>query len=110
MDEINIISRYGGATVHGCLSSYFSYEKSADALCGSHLMRDLEFIINSNDYAWAHNMKQLLKETCAEVSSRKTKKLTSKEYANLQKRCRNLFIRGAAELLARPKRPSGPIN
>ena len=107
MGEINIIPRYGGVTVHDCLSSYFSYEKSADALCGSHLMRELEFIINSNDYVWAHNMKRLLKETCAEVSSRKTKKLTSKEYANLQKRYRNILTRGAAELPARPIRPSG---
>ena len=107
MDEISIIPRYGGVTVHDCLSSYFSYEKSADALCGSHLMRELEFIINSNDYVWAHNMKRLLKETCAEVSSRKTKKLTSKEYANLQKRYRNILTRGAAELPARPIRPSG---
>ena len=34
MDEISIIPRYGGVTVHDCLSSYFSYEKSADALLG----------------------------------------------------------------------------
>ena len=70
-------------------------------------MRELEFIINSNDYAWAHNMKRLLKETCAEVSSRKSKKLTPKEYANLQKRYWNILTRGATELPARPIRPSG---
>ena len=75
MDEINFIPRYGGVIVRSCLSSYFSYEKPADALCGSHLMRELEFNIYSNDYVWAHNMKRLLKETCAGVSSRKTKKL-----------------------------------
>ena len=73
MDEINIIPRYDGVTVYDCLSSYFSDEKSADALCGSHLTRELGFIINSNDYAWAHNMKWLLKETCAEVRRKRPK-------------------------------------
>lgn len=107
MDEINIIPRYGGVIVHDCLSSYFSYEKSADALCGSHLMRELEFVINSNDYVWARTMKRLLKESCAEVSSRKSKKLKADEYANLQKRYRNILTRGAAELPPRPVRPSG---
>lgn len=107
IDDINIIPRYGGTIVHDCWASYFSYEKSADALCGSHLMRELEFIINSNGYAWARNMKRLLKETCAEVSSRKSKKLKTDEYANLQKRYRNILTRGAAELPARPVRASG---
>ena len=107
IDEINVIPRYAGVIVHDCWASYFSYEKSADALCGSHLMRELEFVINSNDYAWARNMKRLLKETCAEVSSRKSKQLNAEQYANLQKRYRNILTRGAAELPARPERPSG---
>ena len=48
-----------------------------------------------------------MKETCAESSSRQSKKLTLKEYANLQKRYRSILTRGAAELPARPIRPSG---
>ena len=107
MDEISIIPRYGVSLFMIACPRISAMKKSADALCGSHLMRELEFIINSNDYVWAHNMKRLLKETCAEVSSRKTKKLTSKEYANFQKRYRNILTRGAAELPARPIRPSG---
>jgi hypothetical protein len=107
MDDINIIPRYGGTIVHECWASYFNYENSADALCGSHLMRELEFIINSNSYTWASNMKRLLKETCAEVSARKSKKLKADEYADLQKHYRNILTRGAAELPPRPVRPSG---
>jgi len=71
-------------------------------------MRELEFVINSNDYAWARNMKRLLKETCAEVSSRKSKQLKADEYVNLQKRYRNIITRGTAELPARPVRPVRP--
>ena len=63
--------------------------------------------IDANGYAWAKNMKRLLKETCAKVSKRKRKKLTKNEYANLQKHYRNILIRGISELPARPERPSG---
>ena len=107
IDDINIIPRYGGVIVRDCWASYFGYHKSEDALCGSHLLRELEFIVDSNDYAWAKNLKRLLMQTCALVSSRKRKKLTQKEYANLQKRYRNSLTRGTAEMPARPKRPSG---
>ncbi len=69
--------------IHDCWASYFSYHYSQDGLCRSHLLRELEFIIDSNGYAWAKNMKRLLKETCAKVSARKRKKLTEKEYTNL---------------------------
>ena len=107
IDEINIIPLYGGVIVHDCWPSYLSYENLADALYGSHLMRELEFVINSKDYASARNMKRLLKEICAEVSSRKSKRLKADEYVNLQKRYRNIITRGTAELPARPVRPSG---
>jgi transposase len=107
IDDINIIPRYGGVTVHDCWASYFSYDNCEDALCGSHLLRELEFVIDSNGYAWAKNMKRLLQETCATVSDRKRKKLTSAEYANLQKRYRNILTRGIDQLPARPERPSG---
>ena len=58
IDEIKFIPRYGGVIVHDCWPSYFSYEQSADALCGSQLMRELEFAINSNDYAWARSSRR----------------------------------------------------
>ena len=107
IDEIDIIPRYGGVIVHDCWASYFSYDNCEDALCGSHLLRELTFIIDSNAYSWAKNMKRLLQETCSKVSKRESKKLTDKEYANLQKRYRNILTRGISELPERPERPSG---
>ncbi len=82
--------RYGGVIIHDCWASYFSYQCCGHGLCGSHLMRELIFIILSNNYAWAKNIKCLLQETCVKVSKSKHKKLTDKEYANLQKRFRNI--------------------
>lgn len=107
MEKINIIPRYGGVIIHDCWASYLSYEHCGHGLCGSHLLRELTFIVESNGYRWASNMKTLLQQTCAEVSRRKRKKLTAREYANLQKRYRNILTRGAKELPPIPERVSG---
>ena len=107
IDEIDIIPRYAGVIVHDCWASYFSYDNCEDALCGSHLLRELVFIIDANAYPWAKNMKRLLQETCSKVSKRESKKLTEKEYANLQKRYRSILTRGISELPERPERSTG---
>jgi transposase len=106
IESINIIPRYGGVIIHDCLSAYFSFKNCEDALCGSHLLRELVFIIEVHDYAWAKNMKRLLQETCRIVSARKEKRLSNKELTNLQKRYRNILTRGAKELPEIPPKPS----
>ncbi|WP_419618705.1 IS66 family transposase [Thiolapillus sp.] len=60
-----VIPRYGGVIIHDCWASYLSYDQCGHGLCGSHLLRELTFVIDSNDYAWAANMKRLLQETCS---------------------------------------------
>lgn len=107
IEAINLIPRYGGAIIHDCWSSYLSYDHCRHGLCGSHLLRELTFIVDSNGYRWARNMKQLLQETCIAVANRPDKKLTDADYANLQKRYRSLLTRGAQELPPIPPRPSG---
>lgn len=52
-------------------------------------------------------MKRLLQETCLRVAGRKRKKLTTNEYASLQKRYRNSLTRGEKELPVIPPKPSG---
>ncbi len=98
MSDINIIPRYGGIIIHDCWASYLSYEHCSHGLCGSHILRELAFIIESNGYAWARNMKKLLQEACSNVSKSKRKKLTKKQYATLQRRYRNILTRGGKEL------------
>lgn len=107
MEDINIIPRYSGAVIHDCWQSYLSYDHCEHGLCGSHLLRELTFIVESNGYAWAKKAKALLKETCKAVSKRKAKKLSLKAYANLQKRYRNILTRGEKELPAIPEKPNG---
>lgn len=107
IDAIDIVPRYGGVIIHDCWASYFSYQHCGHGLCGSHLMRELTFVIESNGYGWAKNIKRLLQETCVKVSKSQQKKLTDKDYANLQKRFRNIITRGGKELPPIPPKPSG---
>ena len=107
IQTIDIIPRYGGVIIHDCWASYLSYLHCGHGLCGSHLLRELTFIFESNGYAWARNMKRLLQETCVKVSKSEDKKLTDKDLANLQKRYRAILTRGAKELPVIPPKPSG---
>ena len=107
IDSIDIIPRYGGIIIHDCWSSYLSYHHCGHGLCDSHLLRELAFIVEANEYAWARNMKRLLQETCITVSQSRKKILTKKDFANLQKRYRNILTRGEKELPIIPPKPSG---
>jgi len=107
MNDIGIIPTYGGTVVHDCWSSYLSYANCAHGLCGSHLLRELTFIYESNAYAWAINMKTLLQEACKMVSHSKKKRLSKREYTRLQRRYRNLLTRGGKELPEIPEKRTG---
>ena len=104
---IDIIPRYGGVIVHDCWASYLAYEHCEHGLCGAHLLRELTFVVESNAYRWAMNIKRLLQETCTRVAARPDKCLTDTEYRNLRKRYRNLLTRGARELPPIPPRQDG---
>jgi transposase-like protein len=107
IEAIGILPRYTGVVIHDCWQSYLSYAHCLHALCGSHLLRELTFIIESNGYAWAANMKRALQEACAAVAKSETKTLTEQEYKNLQKRFRNILTRGEKEMPPIPPKPSG---
>jgi transposase len=98
INDIGIIPLYGGTCIHDCWSAYLSYSNCKHGLCGSHLLRELQFVIESNNYRWAKNMKKLLKNTAKKVSKRKKKKLSDSEYRGLQKNFRNIITRGQQEL------------
>lgn len=104
---LDIIPRYGGIIIHDCWASYLSYDHCGHGLCGSHLLRELTFVVDSNQYRWARNMKKLLQETCKRVAKRNEKCLTAKEYADLQKRYRNILTRGKKELPEVLPKPNG---
>ena len=93
--------------IHDCWASYLSYPHCGHGLCGSHLLRELTFVIDSNDYQWASDMKQLLKGACKKVSQRKRKKLMTKEYHALQASYQAIITQAKEELPAIPAKPKG---
>lgn len=107
IEHFDIIPRYGGVIVHDCWASYLTYDHCGHGLCGSHLLRELTFIMDSNGYHWAADMKHLLQETCEKVSSRKRKKLMKKELKRLHERYRTIITNGEKELPIIPEKPSG---
>ena len=68
IDAIGVIPRYGGVVIHDCWASYLAYDHCDHGLCGSHLLRELTFIVDAHGYAWAGNMKRLLQQTCRTVA------------------------------------------
>lgn len=95
------------AVIHDCWAFYLAYQHCGHGLCGSHLLRELTFNVESNGYPWAPNMKRLLQETCKKAAQSQHKKLDDKAYANLQKRYRNIMTRGAKQFPPIPPRPPG---
>lgn len=107
IETINIIPRYHEAIIHDCWASYLSYDHCGHGLCGSHLLRELTFIVDSNGYRWAANMKRLLKWTSAIVTRKPEKCLSPAEYHKLCQCYRYILAKGEKELPPIPPRQKG---
>jgi transposase len=107
IESINLIPRYGGTIIHDCWSSYFAYQHCGHGLCGSHLLRELTFMVDTHNYRWAKQMKRLLQQACIRVSKSADKKLNAAEQVNLRKRYRAILTCGEKELPVIPPKPSG---
>ena len=107
IDDIDIIPHYTGILVHDRWASYFGYDGCDHAFCGSHLLRDLQFIIDSNKLAWAGNMKKLLKEAAQKVRESPDKKLSGSEFKVIRRRYRTILTKGKRELPDTPPRTKG---
>ncbi len=67
-------------------------------LCGSHLLRELTFVVESNGYRWARLMKSLLREVCHKVNKSASKTLNEADRRAVHKRYRTILTQGAKEL------------
>jgi len=107
IESINLIPQYYGVIVHDCLAAYLSFTHCRHGLCGSHLLRELQFVIEANQYTWARQMKRLLKHVSRVVSARKNKKLTLKEYKKLIKLYQKILAKAIKEMPEIPVKPNG---
>jgi transposase len=63
MDAAGVLPRFAGVAVHDGWSPYWRYEQVTHALCGAHLLRELEAITDEPGQGWAAGMAELLVDT-----------------------------------------------
>ena len=56
----SILDKITGWLVHDCWSSYFSFNKLKHAICGAHILRELEGLIENGQSKWAKVFKIFL--------------------------------------------------
>lgn len=59
---IDILPRYMGTVVHDGFSSYDQYQRCRHAQCNAHILRELNYVIETGKPQWATEMKALLLE------------------------------------------------
>ena len=101
IDAFGIIPFYFGVLIHDRWASYFAYDPCKHQVCGSHLLRDLTFVVDSNNYCRARLMKKLLCECCDAVNKSETNVLSEAECRRFRKRYRTFVTQGGKEM--RPK-------
>lgn len=63
MKKSDFLPRYAGTIIHDCWSAYWSFDKVKHGLCGAHLLRELQGILdNDPKTTWARSIQNLLLE------------------------------------------------
>jgi transposase len=60
MEEIGILPDFTGGVIHDFFQSYYQYEACRHYLCNAHHLRDLTYVHEEMDQAWAEEMIELL--------------------------------------------------
>jgi transposase len=68
IENIGILSSYKGVCVHDGLTAYDHYQQCRHGLCNAHILRELNYVIETSKADWATEMKQLLLDIKAAVS------------------------------------------
>jgi transposase len=66
-ESIGILAGYKGVCVHDGLTAYDHYQQCQHSLCNAHILRELNYVIETSKASWAKEMKQLLLEIKAAV-------------------------------------------
>lgn len=112
INDHDILPRYKGTLVHDCWASYFLSDYSFDhALCGAHLLRECQGIIDYDDHKWATDMKNLLTEAWTVTKKARKAKvpIESSKITEWENRYDDILCRGELEWF-KPPDPNAPIK
>ncbi|MCR5258616.1 MAG: IS66 family transposase [Desulfovibrio sp.] len=93
MEEIGILPVFKRIAVHDCWGSYFAFHGCLHALCGAHLLRDLQGVVERDGMSWADAMKRLLLEAKEMKEVSPEQKLAPEQYLRVRRRYRALLSR-----------------
>ena len=107
INALGIIPRYGGLIVHDCWKAYLTYTRCKHQLCGSHLLRELQAVTDSNAYPWARKMHKLLLIARRQVSRRPQQRLSMRHYKRIARCYKAILEHGRKEMPEIPPRKKG---
>ena len=98
-DEIGLLPRFKGTSVHDAWRSYWVNSQCRHALCNAHHLRELTFVAEELGQLWAKALIKLLLELKTEVEeaiAQGCQELASSRLAYWQERYQNLIAQGLA--------------
>jgi transposase len=110
LDEIGILPERKGVIVHDGYTSYEQYPEAEHARCNAHHLRELIFVEEQYEQAWAAEMSELLveiKEAVEEAKKQERIALTDRQQTDFEARYDQLITRG---LEANPPPPDPPVK
>lgn len=98
MQAIGILPEFRGRAIHDHWLSYFTFTDCQHALCNAHHLRELQFIVDQYDQAWANQMSQLLLDIKDEMATtqRQDISLPPDRMAHFEQRYAELLAEGLA--------------
>jgi transposase len=108
-----VLPNYTGILVHDCWAPYFSDDfRFEHALCGAHLLRECQGIIDYDKHQWAADMQALLREAWQQTKKTRwaERPAEAKVIADLETCYDQILIRGAEEWKTPPPVPDAPIK
>jgi len=105
LDEIGILPRRQGHSIHDAYASYFQYHDPGHVLCNAHHLRELVFIQERYQQSWAEALANLLveiKETVESAQQQGQTCLSTEQLAQFDRRYDQLIAEG------QPANPPAP--
>lgn len=98
-NEIGLLPRFKGTSLHDGWSSYWAYSQCLHALCNAHHLRELTFVAEELGQLWAKALIKLLldlKKEVAEAAAQGQQRLASTRLIYWETRYRELIAQGLA--------------